>query len=45
MQPEAIFSHPVASYLREESNTYLTTTAFQVSFDIEWEMFAPNKLD
>jgi len=30
MQPEAVSSHPIASYLGEETNTHLTTTAFQV---------------
>ena len=30
MQLEAIASHPVASYLGEETNTCLTTTSFQV---------------
>jgi len=29
-QLEAIASHPVASYLGEETNTHLTTTSFQV---------------
>ena len=30
MQLEAISSHPIASYLGEETNICLTTTAFQV---------------
>ena len=30
MQLEAISSHPLASYLGEETNIHLTTTAFQV---------------
>jgi len=30
MQPEAIDSHSIASYLGEETNTCLTTTSFQV---------------
>jgi len=30
MQLEAISSRPTASYLGEETNTHLTTTAFQV---------------
>ena len=30
MQPEAITSCPIASYLGEETNTHLTTTSFQV---------------
>jgi len=30
MQPEAIASCPIASYLGEETNTCLTTTSFQV---------------
>jgi len=30
MQYEAISSHPIISYLREETNTCLTTTSFQV---------------
>jgi len=29
-QLEAISSHPIASYLGEEMDTYLTTTSFQV---------------
>jgi len=28
--PEAVSSHPVTSYLGEETNTHLTTTSFQV---------------
>ena len=30
MQLEAISSHPIASYLGEETNTHLTTSAFQI---------------
>ena len=30
MQLEAISSHPIASYLGEETNTCLTTISFQV---------------
>jgi len=30
MQLETIASHPIASYLGEETNTHLTTTSFQV---------------
>ena len=30
MQLEAISSHPIASYLGEETNTHLTTTSFQI---------------
>jgi len=30
MQPEAIASRPIADYLREETNTCLTTASFQV---------------
>ena len=30
MQPEDISSHPITSYLGEETNTHLTTTSFQV---------------
>jgi len=30
MQLEAIASHPITSYLGEETNTCLTTTCFQV---------------
>ena len=30
MQLEAIASHPIASYLGEETNICLTTTSFQV---------------
>ena len=30
MQLEAIASHPIASYLREDTNICLTTTSFQV---------------
>ena len=30
MQLEAIASHPIASYLGEETNTCLTTPSFQV---------------
>ena len=30
MKLEAVASHPIASYLREETNTCLTTTSFQV---------------
>jgi len=30
LQLEAISSHPIASYLREETNTQLITTSFQV---------------
>jgi len=30
MQPEAISSCPITSYLGEETNTCLTTTSFQV---------------
>ena len=30
MQLEAIASHPITSYLGEETNTCLTTTSFQV---------------
>jgi len=30
MQLEAIASHPIVSYLGEETNTCLTTTSFQV---------------
>ena len=33
MQLEAIASHPIASYLGEETNTHLTTTSFQL--DVE----------
>ena len=29
MQLEAIASHPIASYVGEETNTYLTTPSFQ----------------
>jgi len=32
MQLEAIGSHPIASYLGEETNTLLTTTSFQEAF-------------
>jgi len=28
-QLEAVSSHPIASYLGEETNTHLTTTSFQ----------------
>jgi len=30
-QLEAIASHPIASYLGDETNTHLTTTSFQGS--------------
>ena len=30
MKFEAVSSHPVTSYLGEETNTHLTTTSFQV---------------
>jgi len=33
MQLEAIASHPIASYLGEETNTRLTTTSFQVAVE------------
>ena len=33
MQLEAIASHPVASYLGEETNTCLTTASFQVAVE------------
>jgi len=33
MQLEAISSHPIASYLGEETNTRLTTTSFQVAVE------------
>jgi len=33
MQPEATSSHPIASYLGEETNLNLTTTSFQVAVE------------
>jgi len=33
MQPEAISSRPIASYVGEETNTCLTTTSFQVAVE------------
>jgi len=33
MQLEAISSHPIASYLGEETNTRLTTISFQVAVE------------
>ena len=33
VQLEAIASHPMASYLGEETNTHLTTTSFQVAVE------------
>jgi len=33
MQLEAVASCPVSSYLREETNTCLTTTSFQVAVE------------
>jgi len=32
-QPEVVFSHPIASYLGEETNTLLATTSFQVAVE------------
>jgi len=32
-QLEAMASHPIASYLREETNTHLTTPSFQVAVE------------
>ena len=33
MKFEAVSSHPVTSYLGEETNTHLATTAFQVAVE------------
>jgi len=33
MQLEAVASHPITSYLGEETNTCLTTTSFQVAVE------------
>ena len=33
MQPGSIASHPITSYLGEETNTCLTTTSFQVAVE------------
>ena len=33
MKLQAISSHPIASYLEEETNTCLTTTSFQVAVE------------